>query len=215
MLHLEKNEIKGIMGVAKLWDRSLKRLFRAAPRDFAEWLLPGCHFIRIVSPVLPLTKGGARREVVEDVITGLLPQEKELRNELLTLAYGLASLAFGQRNKVEQQWLRRRFAVFNDILRETPIYQEVLEEGLEKGIEKGREEALQQARQEKLHEQRQALLNVIMERFPKIVRLVRKQVEAIEDPAILWHLIVKMSTVQTAEEAKQLLFNVAGNEEEN
>ena len=38
--------------MAKLWDRSLKRLFRAAPGDFAEWLLPGCHFIRIASPEL-------------------------------------------------------------------------------------------------------------------------------------------------------------------
>ena len=41
------------MGVAMLWDKSLRRLFRAAPRDFAEWLLPGCHFIRndLVGPV--------------------------------------------------------------------------------------------------------------------------------------------------------------------
>src|SRR5260370_23922926 len=40
------------MGVAKLWDRRMKRLFREAPKDFVEWLLPGAHFIRIVSPEL-------------------------------------------------------------------------------------------------------------------------------------------------------------------
>ena len=153
-------------------------------------------------PLLPLTKDGARHEVVEKMITSLVSAE---RTELLWFGYALASKVF----KADLNWLRRRFAVFNDILRETPIYQEVLEEGMEKGIEKGRQEALQQ----ELQRQRETMLRIVLERFPKIVRLARKQVEDIEDSAILWDLIVKMSTVQTAEEAKQLLFDVTEDEE--
>jgi predicted transposase YdaD len=107
--------------------------------------------------------------------------------------------------------------VFNDFLRETPVYQEVFEEGLEQGLERGRLQGLQQgheeALQQALHQQREALLDIVRERFPKIVRPVSKLIEAIEDPAILLRLIVKMSTVQTAEEAKQLLFDATVDEE--
>ena len=95
--------------------------------------------------------------------------------------------------------------MFNDILRETPVYQEVFEEGLEKG----RQEALRQ----ELQRQRQMLLDIVRERFPKIVRPVSKLIEAIEDPAVLLRLIVKVSTVQTSEEAKQLLFDATVDEE--
>jgi len=161
-------------------------------------------------PLLPLTKDGARHEVVEKMITSLVSAE---RTGLLWFGYALASKVF----KADLNWLRRRFAVFNDILRETPVYQEVFEEGVEKGLEKGRlqgrEEALQEALQQELQRQRQTLLDIVLERFPKIARLASKLIEAIDDPAILLGLIVKMSTVQTAEEAKQLLFNVAGDEE--
>lgn len=102
--------------------------------------------------------------------------------------------------------------MFSDILRETPVYQEVFEEGLGKGLEQGREEGRQEVLRQELQRQRQVLLDVILERFPKIVRSARKQVEAIEDTSILLGLIVKMSSVQTAEEAKRLLLSVSEGE---
>jgi predicted transposase YdaD len=115
------------------------------------------------------------------------------------------SLAFEQESEAEQEWLERTFAMLNDTLRNTKAYQKILkegrergreeglEEGLEKGLEKGRQEALQQA-----------LLDVVEEHFPQIVPAVRQQVKAIGDQATLRHLIVKMTTVQTAEDAEQL-----------
>ena len=55
--------------------------------------------------------------------------------------------------------------MFEDILWDTPVYQEVLakgvEEGLEKGVEKGREEG-------KLEAQRQTLLDIVEERIPAL-----------------------------------------------
>jgi len=106
--------------------------------------------------------------------------------------------------------------MLQDMIRDTWVYQEIgqeflekgLEEGLEKGFEKGRQEALQQ----ELRQQREALLDVIRERFPKLVRLAKKQAEAIEDTAILLRLIIKMAKVSTAEEAKQLLLDAAEEE---
>lgn len=140
-------------------------------------------------PLLPLTRDGARREVIEEMITGLISSEK---TESLWIGYALATKVL----KDDLKWLRRRFAVFSDILRETPAFQEVLAEGLEKGLKEG-----------ELRAQRQTLLAVVQERFPGIVDLAKKQADTIEDPEALRRLIVKMSIVQTSEEARQYLLS--------
>ncbi len=101
-----------------------------------------------------------------------------------------------------------------DILREMPVYQfltkeareEGLQEGLEKGFEKGREEGLKALRL--------AIVNIVREKFPKIVRLARKQVAVVDDLATLGQLVVKMSLVQTPTEARQLLLALDEDEEE-
>src|SRR5205814_3272694 len=124
----------------------------------------------------------------------------------------------------DQVWLERRFALLDEMLRNTPAYKKILkegraeglEEGLEKGLEKGLKKGLEQGRQETLQQelqrQREALLDVIRARFPKIVRQAKKQVASIEDTSILLHLIIKMTTVPTAEEATQLLLDANGDE---
>jgi predicted transposase YdaD len=138
-------------------------------------------------PLLPLTKGGARREIVEDMFSGLLSSKKI---ELVPIGYTLASLAFSRENRADQDWLLRRFHEMHDILRETPIYQEILREGLEQG----QFEAL-----------RRAIVDIVVERFPRLVRLAKKQVAASQDPELLRHVLVKVSVARTAEEAKQQL----------
>jgi predicted transposase YdaD len=137
-------------------------------------------------PLLPLTNGGARRETVESMFSGRLSAKKI---ELVPIGYTLASLAFSRENRAEQDWLLRRFHEMHDILRETPIYQEILKEGREEGLE-----AL-----------RQAILDVVTQRFPKLTRLAKKQVVVVEDPELLRHVLVKVSVAHTAEEAKQQL----------
>ncbi len=95
--------------------------------------------------------------------------------------------------------------MLEDILRDTPVYQEVLAEGEEKGLEKGREEG-------KLEAQRQTLLDVVQERFPAIARLAKQQADAIHDPEVLRRLIVKLSVVKTSQEAEQYLLNPSSTE---
>ena len=77
----------------------------------------------------------------------------------------------------------------HDILRETPIYQEILKEGRKEGLE-----AL-----------RRAIVDVITQRFPKLARLAKKQVVIVEDPELLRQVLVKVSVVQSAEEAQREL----------
>lgn len=148
-------------------------------------------------PLLPLTKDGARREVVEEMITGLVSAEK---TESLWIGYALASRVM----KDDLKWLKRRFAMLEDILRDTPVYQEVLAEGEEKGLEKGRELGLKEG---ELRAQRQTLLDIVQERFPAIARLAKRQADAIEDTEVLRHLTVKISVVKTSQEAEQYLLN--------
>jgi hypothetical protein len=84
----------------------------------------------------------------------------------------------------------------SDILRETWAYQEIMQEG----------------KIEVLH---QAILDVIQERFPEILPFAKKQMEGIEDTEGLRRINIKMSTVQTAEEAFQYLFTVGKEEKKN
>ena len=60
--------------------------------------------------------------------------------------------------------------------------------------------------------QRRTLLDIVQERFPEILHLAKKQVESIEDPEVLRRITVKMSIVQTPEEAKQYLLTVSSDE---
>ena len=89
--------------------------------------------------------------------------------------------------------------MLEDILRDTPVYQEVLAEGIEKGLEQGLEQGLET--------QRQTLLDIVQERFPAIARLAKQQADAIEDPEMLRRLTVKISIVKTSKEAEQYLLN--------
>jgi len=83
----------------------------------------------------------------------------------------------------------------NDIFAQTPTYQKLVKQGREEGIE-----AL-----------RQTLVDVVQEHFPEIVAFAQKQIEGMEDLTLLRHLIVKMSTIQTIQEAIQLLIAADSN----
>src|SRR5206468_10881744 len=126
----------------------------------------------------PLTREGRRREVVEEIITLLMPSEEESQRNLLPITYALASLAF-EHDEENQNWLYRRFAMIDDIIRETPAYKvltkEAHEEGVQEGLELGLERGIEQERQRALQLQRELLLDVVKGRFPKLARLARKQ----------------------------------------
>ena len=91
--------------------------------------------------------------------------------------------------------------MYQDILRDSEIYQMIMQEGIEEGIEKERQ--LQQ--QQKLQDQRRTIQRIVQTKFPKLARLAIEQTNAITDPAKLEDLIVFMGLSQTEEEAHQYL----------
>jgi predicted transposase YdaD len=91
-----------------------------------------------------------------------------------------------------------------DILQETPVYKFMTKEACEEGLEKGRQEG----REEGLETLRQAIVEIVRKRFPKIVRLARKQVAIVADPEQLRQLVVDISVAQNAAEVTQHLLAI-------
>ncbi len=147
-------------------------------------------------PLLPLTQAGIRPEVVEEAIGRIQAEGGEAAPDLLSLIYLLAELVCEDDHDI--LWLDRKFAMLYDVLQESKAYQKIKQEGREEGREEGRKEGELQA----LH---QTILTIIQTRFPKIVRLAKKQTAVVDNPAVLQELITYLITAQTVEEARQHL----------
>lgn len=151
---------------------------------------------------MPLTKNGANREVIEEALVLLTQSEGSSTSELLTLTYGFASLIL--ENEADQEWLDRRFSKMFDILRESPAFQKIMQEGWKEGMQEGRQEGIQEGI---LQGHRQTLLKIVNARSPKILHLAKGRGAIIDDPDVLEDLIVKISTAQTLQEAQNYLID--------
>ncbi len=110
--------------------------------------------------------------------------------------------------------------MFSDFLRDSPVYQEVLEEGLERGLEQGLEKGLEQGlekglRAGELVAQRQTLRDIVRERFPELASLAREQAEATDDAELLRYLTVKISVAQTSADVEQYLLGISRRDKKN
>jgi len=148
-----------------------------------------------VLPLVTLTQGGKRPEVVTEMIDQLASAEEY---DLLAIAEVLGGLVF--KTGPELAWFRKRFSMFQDILSESWVYQELVE----KGVEKGREEE----RQQRIHEQREMLVRIFQLHFPELLALAKQQADSIEDPEVLSSMNFKLLAAQTIEEAQRLLLNI-------
>ncbi len=156
-----------------------------------------------IFPLMVLAQEGKRPEVVEEVITSLQTVGGEAKRELLSLTYIFASLVFEK--EADRNWLKRRFNMLRDVLRDTWAYQEIMQEGREEGLQEGREEE----RQQRLKDQRQMLMTLVQVHFSNIAHLAQERADAIKDPEALQSLILKVVAAQDEEEAKQILLSVS------
>jgi predicted transposase YdaD len=160
------------------------------------WEIPGEIFkqpgMEGLLPLLPLTKNGTRREVVEEMIAALQAANKE---DLLPIAYAVASLVFTRRE--DKKWLKWRFDMLHDILEESWAYQEM--------TKKERQEGKQEERTERLQGLRQVVQGLILNRFPLVASEAQHNLEQIQNPEMLQRLIIEIATVQTAEGVRHLL----------
>jgi hypothetical protein len=149
-------------------------------------------------PLLPLAKGAdeARNAIVGDMIEGLRSAGKE---DMLALGYAFAGLVYEKED--DRQWLKRRFAMFHDMLEESWSYREMVEKGIDIGIERGELKALSALRP--------VLIHFVETRFPDLASLAQQQAERINRPEMLSTVLDKLFLAQTTESARQVLMEIA------
>ncbi len=138
-------------------------------------------------PFVTLTKGGKKPKIVKTMIDRLAERKAF---DLLMMAQVLGGLVFEEES--EQEAFKRRFRMFQNVLQESWVYQEILE--------KGREEERQR--------QLQTLMSFLQTRFPEVMTLAEQQTKSIKEPEVLQTVITKMFTAQTVEDAKQILLDL-------
>ena len=143
-----------------------------------------------VLPLVTLTDGGKRPEVVKEMIDRLALAEEY---DLLAISQVIGGLVF--KKGPELEWFRKRFSMFQDILRESWVYQEI--------IEQGREEE----RQRRIQEHRTILMRFIQLNFPELEALAKQQADGIKDPDVLSSMNIKLLAAQKVEEARQILLS--------
>jgi predicted transposase YdaD len=145
-------------------------------------------------PLIPLTQDGQQHEVVERVIDELQQSGVKKSGDLLSLTYNLAGLVF--EGESEQLWLRRRFAMLKDILKESWTYQEIKKEGRAEGLEQG------------LQAQRQSLILLIQKLYPALIQLAEDVCNTIRTLEELQDLFQKVLLAKDEQEVRQLLLSV-------
>jgi predicted transposase YdaD len=151
-----------------------------------------------VLPLLPLTREGAQREVVDEVLSGIEQAaiDHDARRNLLTITLTLARLALSGPEHLD--WLQGRFYMYQDLIRDTEIYQLIMAEGKAEGkaegITEGREEGMQEM-----------ILLVIQNRFPALLELAQACKPALADVAVSRQLMLDILNAQSQEDVRQHL----------
>jgi len=176
-------------GVIKLWDVPSASLLDAG--------LPG------LLPLLPLTREGKRRETIDAMIKGLCPPGEAPNSGLLSVAYGLASLVFEERD--EHEWLKRRFFMLEELLAESWVFREWREKALVEGREEGLKQGMQEAMEQEMQRHRWMLLSLIQARFPALAQLAEERGKILNDPEQFKSLLLNVSLAANEQEAKEHL----------
>ena len=125
-----------------------------------------------------------------------------IAKERLTLTQLFATLAIGKNDPEALAWIKRRFAVLRDILRESPAYQDIFGEGWEGGREEGRGEG-------RLLGLRSSVFALIKKNFPKLKKLALGPINDVEDPDVLEALFMKLLSAKNEQEALVCLMDVS------
>jgi len=177
--------------VAKVWDTMMSALVGSNPQAFLDLVLPGSSFVKHHR-----NKLGISERQPDAIIQARHPIDKEFL--------------------IDREWLERRFSHMHEILRESPAYQWILDEGIEEGIQRGIQQGVQRGREEGREEgmqqgvlaMQQAAINMVIARFAELESLARARITILGDLERLQHLIIDLSIVHSPEEMKWVLLAI-------
>lgn len=138
----------------------------------------------------PITNEGAHRDVVDEVLNGIeqAAMDHDARRNLLTITLTLARLALSGPEHLD--WLQGRFYMYQDLIRDTEIYQLIMAEGKAEGREEGMQEMI---------------LLVIQNRFPALLELAQACKPALADVAVSRQLMLDILNAQSQDDVRQHL----------
>jgi flagellar biosynthesis/type III secretory pathway protein FliH len=186
--------------MAGAWYSMTKRMIGANPEHFTKWLASDATFVAVLDLELK------SKHIYADALLEITQEEKP----------GLLH--------------RKRFNMFQDILKESWVYQEIgqefleqgfekgLEQGLEKGLKKGLEKGLEQGmelglekglekgreeeRQKRVELLHLMLMSIVETQFPEITKLAKQHIDTIDDPDALQTAFIKLLAARNLEQAK-------------
>ena len=164
-------------------------------------------------PLLPLTRDGARREVVEEMITDLA---RVNRQDLWPVGYCIAALVFPE-NSENIAWLKERFKPLLHLFQESWAYQEMvqegrkegLQEGLQKGEQKGLRKGEQKGKQKGLEGLQEACIRYVQKRFPTLADQARQQIRLLSNIDRLQETFNTLLDATTAAEIEEILAHLS------
>jgi hypothetical protein len=139
------------------------------------------------------------------------PVDRSAKDNLLTITFTLATFVFDR--AANQDWLRKRFYMDLDLIRDTEIYQIIMQEGFEKGIQQGLEKSMQQglekgvqqSNQQEVQDFQQIILRLFQRDFPELTALATQRLGAISDLNLLRNLVLDVTAATSVEQARALL----------
>lgn len=97
--------------------------------------------------------------------------------------------------------------MFQDILSESWVYQEIGQKYFEQGFKQGLEQGREKERQRWIPWYREFLIKLVEVSFADLTIEVQQQANSITDLDILHNLILKLLDAQTTDEARQILLS--------
>lgn len=99
--------------------------------------------------------------------------------------------------------------MYQDLIRDTEIYQMIVAEGLQQGMQQGMQQGLEKGAEQKQQEEaqklRQTLLEVFQIRFPEQLALARKRIGPLTDLDTLNQLVRAMMLLESRDQARSVL----------
>lgn len=118
-------------------------------------------------------------------------------------------------------WLKREVSMLTDIFKESPAYEWMTENVREEEREKARKQ-IEEERQRAAEQQqravvryREAIVEVVLQRFPALVRVAQKQMQLSQNTDRLQRLLIDLCIAQNVADAEHLLLYFGDEESES
>jgi predicted transposase YdaD len=148
-------------------------------------------------PLSLLTKGEVNRIIVKEMFDELLANKL---NDLLPVGQTIATWVLGA---TDLAWLKREYHKMLDFFKDSPAYEWMTEDAREEERQRSLEE-----RQQNLEILRQTIVMQIAARFPKLERLAKKQVRAINDIKAVQQTLLRYNLAKNADDVEALLLDI-------